>query len=958
MSAFNPSLSSRTFSNLLSMKNFFRFPLLLLLLLLTSHLLSAQNPSKTTIKGLVSDTLGTELGFATVMLLNPKDSTLANFTRSDEHGAFAFKNVRNVPYILKISYIGYLPYQQHLPVSDAEAVDLQAIRIKPISTELMEVVIRTAKAPLRIHGDTIEYDATTFKVPPGSTVEDLLRRLPGLELDADGNIRAQGKDVKRVYVDGKTFFGDDPKSATKNLGAETISKVQVYDEKSEQTKLTGVDDGKKEKAMNLELKDEFKKGSFGKLTGAVGSSDRWAARGNYNRFNQKQQLSFIGYGNNINQTGVNWEDYGEFKGQSTFSGYDNGDFGFSGNGNQYFNFGGEDGLNNFDGRGFTKNFGGGSNYNFDNKKAKFNLSYFYNETALQLDQFGFRQNFLPEGSFINTDTTNRLEFRGSHSIGTRFEKDLDSNNVLIVKANGRFSKNTTDYQQSQLFLDVTDQPTNRLAIDNDTRLNSWRVTSAAIFRHRFKKKGRSIAFSGGFNSNQSDGTENLFSINRFFEAQTFRDQIRLLNDNYNKTNQWKGSALFTEPLAKKWFWETFYNFSNSQNEVNQQAQNREIGDMRIDSLSVFYDQNTLYQRIGSSVRYSFQGLNTSVGLAAQQIRLDGEYSRDQDEPLLTDPVSRTFYNLTPNVSFNYEFKNNTSVNFDYSYNINAPQLNDLQPVPNVNNPLFRIEGNPDLRPERINQFNINYNYWNPANFANLGVGSGYSQYDDQIVYNQTIEVIDTVGIRTTTRPDNVSGGNNFEMYSWFNLPIIKTKLTLNGGVNANIGQTPAFVNGVENETNNNGYGGRLGFNFTPNQKLILGISSRLQFNDLKYSIQQEQNQRIQNHSVDASVKWQFAGKFFLESNFNYAIYRNNRFGFNRDVPIWNGSIRRLIGKNNRLEMRLAAFDLLNRRVSIIQNGSQNYVTRNIANTLARYYMLSVSYNVRGYENKLKKNNWE
>ena len=198
----------------------------LLLLLLASHLASAQSPAKTTIRGVVSDTLNAELGFATVMLLNPKDTTLVNFTRSDDKGEFVFKNVRNAHYLLKISYIGYLPYQQHLNPATEEITDLGKVRIKPISTELMEVVIRTAKAPLRIHGDTIEYDATTFKVPPGSTVEDLLRRLPGLEVDADGNVRAQGKDVKRVYVDGKTFFGDDPKSATKNLGAETISKIQ------------------------------------------------------------------------------------------------------------------------------------------------------------------------------------------------------------------------------------------------------------------------------------------------------------------------------------------------------------------------------------------------------------------------------------------------------------------------------------------------------------------------------------------------------------------------------------------------------------------------------------------------------------------------------------------------------------------------------------------------------------
>ena len=928
-----------------------------LLLLLASTHLSAQNPAKTTIKGLVTDTLGAELPFATVMLLHPKDTTLINFTRSDDQGAFAFKNVRNGAYLLKISYVGYLPYQQHLPASATETTDLGPVRIKPISTELMEVVIRTAKAPLRIRGDTIEYDASTFKVPPGSTVEDLLRRLPGIEVDADGNIRAQGKDVKRVYVDGKTFFGDDPKSATKNLGAETISKVQVYDEKSEQAKLTGVDDGKKEKAMNLEMKEEFKKGAFGKITAAVGSSERWAARGNYNRFNQKQQLSFIGYGNNINQTGVNWEDYGEFKGQSTFSDQDNGDFGFSSGGNRYSNSGDDNVMNNFDGRGFTKNHGGGTNYNFDNKKAKFNVSYFYNQTALQLDQSGFRQSFLPEGSFTNTDTTSQAEFRGNHSISTRFEKDLDSNNVLILKASTRLGKNNQDFRQSQLFRGAFEEPTNQLTLDNGNQMNSWRLTSTAIFRHRFKKKGRSVALSGGYNGNRSDGTEDLFSLNRFFEAQSFSDQVRLLNANDNQTSQWKGSALLTEPLAKKWYWETFYNLSQTQNDVNRQTSDPSLSDVRIDSLSVFYDQSTLYQRLGSSLRYSFQGLNATAGLAAQQIVLSGKYARDRDQPVLADPIQRTFSNLTPNVSLNYEFTNNTSMDVGYSYGVSAPQLNDLQPVPNVNNPAFRIEGNPNLSPERQHSLSLNYNYWNPASFANLGVGTDYNLYDSQIIYNQRIEQIDSIGIRTTTRPDNAGGGRNFNLYSWFNFPIIKTKLTLNGGPNVSFGQTPAFVNGVPNETNSNGYGGRLGLNLTPSQKLIVGLSGRLQFTDLKYSIQQEQNQRIQRHNLDASVKWQFADKFFLESNFNYGLYRNDRFGFNRDVPIWNGSVRRLVGKSNRVEMRLAAFDLLNRQISIVQNGSQNFVTRTISNTLARYYMLSVSYNVRGYENKVKKNDW-
>ncbi|MEQ1743962.1 MAG: outer membrane beta-barrel protein [Saprospiraceae bacterium] len=937
------------------MKKF--LPVLLALLCLAPLSLLAQKPSRTTIKGVIRDTTDAVAEYATVMLLSPVDSTLVNFSRSDEQGNFMFKNIKNSPYIFKASYIGHIPYQQTIEPSDTDVSDLGVVRLKPISTELMEVVIKTAKAPLRIRGDTIEYDATTFKVPPGSTVEDLLRRLPGIEVGADGSIKAQGKDVNRVYVDGKTFFGDDPKSATKNLGAETISKVQVYNEKSEQAKLTGVEDGKKEKAMNLELKEEFKKGAFGKVTAAVGTEERWAARGNYNRFDEKQQLSFIGFANNINETGVNWEDYGEFKGQNSFNDFDNGDFGFNSGGGRMYYFGDNGLMNNFDGRGFTKNHGGGVNYNFDNKKIKANANYVYNQTELNLDQFTFRETFLNNGSVTNSDTTARTEFRNNHSVAARMEHEMDSSNVLIVKTNMRISSTDNRNRQAQFFSENGTDPTNNLRINNTSDLGSLNLNGAAIFRHRFKKKGRSFAVSAAYNNNQSDGTDNLFSINEFFNAQTPTEQIRLLNLKDNTTWQAKASLLFTETLHKRWFLETFYNFSQTTNAANRQTQDPGANYQRVDALSVYYDYQVQYNRIGTDLRYSHEGMNISAGLAGQRLQLDGRYSLDEGLPLLTDPILRTFDNLVPYLDVNYDITSNLSFGADYTYQVTEPRLNDLQPVPNVTNPAFRNEGNPNLTPERSHGFSFNLNYWDPASFANVGIGSNYNLYDNQIVYNQTVEIVDSIGVRTTSRPDNVSGGNRFNAYLWSNFPIIKTKLTMNVSGNVNAGRSPAFVNDVQNETDNLGYDIRLGFSLTPSPSLILSAGGNLGFNNISYSIRAEQNQKIQNHGANASVKWQFVPKTFLESNFNYSLYKNDRFDFNQEVPIWNASVRRLLGPANRLEMRLAAFDIFNRRINITQNGTQNYVSRNTAPTLARYFMVSLSYNLRGYEDKVKKNNW-
>ncbi|MFN0212726.1 MAG: outer membrane beta-barrel protein [Saprospiraceae bacterium] len=917
--------------------------------------LHAQNPSRFNIKGVVADTTGERTAFATVMLLNPKDSTLVNFTRSGNEGEFLFKNVKNTPYLLKVSYVGHLPLQQYLPASSTETNDVGILLIKPITSELLEVVVRAAKATLSIRGDTIEYDASSFKVPPGSTVEDLLRRLPGIDVDADGNIKAQGKDVKRVYVDGKTFFGDDPKAATKNLGAETISKVQVYNEASEQSKLTGVDDGKKEKAMNLELKDEYKKGSFGKLTAAVGTEERWAGRGSFNRFNQKEQLSFIAFGNNINQTGVNWEDYGEFKGQNTFGDQDNGDFGFGGQ--RYYTIGGEDSpFNNFDGRGFSKNFGGGTNYNYDHKKVKINGSYFYKETSLDLEQFTNRQNFLPDTTYFNDESLSKADFRGSHSLSTRLNYEIDSSDLIIIKAESRFSNTHSRSIENQSFADESRLLSNKLSLDNSNVLDAWRISSSAIYRHRFKKKGRSFSVSAGYNHSQSDGSETLFSNNQFLLTGG-STQIRLFNANSNQTRQLKSSALFTETISKKWFSETFVNFSQTNNEINRPTGDPENNNQRIDSLSIYYEQEVTYARIGSSIRYSNNGMNLSAGLAGQQIQLAGVYSVDKGLPPLDNPLSQKYFNFVPNVYLEYQLPNDMWISGNYSYSVTEPRFNDLQPTPIVANPLYRVVGNPDLRPQRSHDIGGHVNYWNSSSMANFGIGVDYNLFDSQIAYSQTVEFIDSIGARTTTRPENVSGGHSFNTYVWSSIPIVKTKLNLNFNPGININRSPSFINGEENETFNQGYNLRLGLNFTPSPKIIAGLNTNARINNVSYSVQSEQNQKIRSYGADASIKWQFLDKMFLESNIIYNQFKNERFGFDQSTAIWNASVRRLFGKNNRIEVRLAAFDLLNQRVTISQSGSQNFVMNSTAPTLARYFMLSVSYNVRGYENKLKKNDW-
>jgi hypothetical protein len=753
-------------------------------------------------------------------------------------------------------------------------------------------------------------------------------------------------------VDGKTFFGDDPKAATKNLGAETISKVQVFNDKSDQAKLTGVDDGKREQTMNLELKDEFKKGAFGKFTVAGGTQERWAARGNYNRFNKKEQFSVIGYGNNINETGVNWEDYGEFKGNNSFNDFDNGDFGFGGGGRIFF-FDGGGLLNRFDGRGFTQNAGAGVNYNYTHEKTKFSSSYFYNQTRLTLDQFENRQTFLQNGSFLTQDTLGRTDFRNNHSLAARLEQMIDSNNTVIAKGNLRFSGNTTTDGQRQRFLSNENALRNRSEINNRTGLDSYTGNASAIYRHKFKKKGRNFAVSGGFNAALSDGTENLNSLNRFFNATDPNAQIRAigqLNDNLNRQRQWKSSLLFLEPLAKKYYWETFYNFSHDYREVSRDAFDTRRNNRRLDSLSTYFTNQITYNRLGTSLRYSFQGVNISAGVAGVRFDLAGRFATSQETPL-TNRVDRMFTAVTPNLNADVQLKNNGYFSVGYTFDVQAPNLNDLQPVINNNNPFFITTGNPDLLPERSHRANVWFNKFNPATFMYINFGLDYQYYQSQIIYTQSVDE----NLVTRTRPENIGGGDNASVSTYAGLPIIKTKLNFNFNGRVSRGVSPTFVNGVRNETNNQQYNFGGGFTVTPNEKMLFEIRGQLSFNNISYSIEQMQNQRIRNHGLDVSMKWNFAKKFFFESNLDYNRFRNDRFGFNQDIPILNASVRRLLLKDNKLEMRLAAFDVFNQRRNIVQQGTLNYVSQQTALTLARYFMLSLSYNMRGHADKIKKN---
>jgi hypothetical protein len=374
---------------------------------------------------------------------------------------------------------------------------------------------------------------------------------------------------------------------------------------------------------------------------------------------------------------------------------------------------------------------------------------------------------------------------------------------------------------------------------------------------------------------------------------------------------------------------------------------------RVDSISVYYNNDLTYNRLGSSLRYSSNGINVSGGLAVQRIGLDGRFANSQNATTFST-VNRTFDSFVPYFSTNIELKNNQYLNADYSVNITQPQTRDLQPVINNSNPLYVQEGNPDLLPEVRRSVEAGYGFFNPANFLNLFFNVNYGYNINQIIYNQTI---DPKTLITRTKPENITGGQSIGSYFSFGFPIKKTKLTADLSANPSFSNNLTKINGVLNDTKNQNYSFSTRLNWTPTEKFTLFANADFSTSYSNFSVSSSQDVKIINNTYSLTANVLLPKLIFFKTSLNYQIYKNERYGFDNQIPVWNASIYKVLGKEKKAEIKLSAFDILNRNLGISQSAFQNVVSQERVQTLAQYFMLSFSYNMRGIKTTLKKDNW-
>jgi hypothetical protein len=438
------------------------------------------------------------------MLLAAKDSVLVSFAATDGTGKFLLKNVNAGNYLLKLSYVGFRTQTETLEIGEAAEVDLGSMTLSAAAEVLSEVEIKADHVPIQIKKDTIEYNADAFQTQPNAVVEDLLKRLPGLEVGADGSIKAQGEDVQNVFVDGKQFFGTDPKVATKNLPAKAVKKVKVYDKLSDMAEFSGIDDGQREKTINLELREEFKTGLFGTAEAGYGSDERYMAKTNINKFTKKTQLSVIGLLNNVNEQGFSFEEYVNFSGgMRSFGGGGRG-----GGGGVPISEGISDGL--------TKTLAGGLNYNFEvGKKLDIRSSYFANGVDKNLLQNTFREGFLNGDTYNTYEDTESATDNYSHRLNLRAKYEIDSTQNVEFVGSGSIGGGDSDALELQVTFnsDLILENTGRVSdLRSSDRLN---FSSDLYYRKRLGKGGRNLSMNLSLDAGNNDGSTRLMAINEY-----------------------------------------------------------------------------------------------------------------------------------------------------------------------------------------------------------------------------------------------------------------------------------------------------------------------------------------------------------------------------------------------------------------------------------------------------------
>ena len=861
---------------------------------------------------------------ASVRLLSLPDSTFAAGIATLSNGRFTLPKVAAGKYVMNITYIGLQP--QYIPLQlNANNLNknMGTIALESDAILLQEAVITAEAPPVTVKADTTEYAASAYRVPEGSMLEELVKKLPGAEVSEDGTITVNGKEIKKIMVDGKEFFTDDPKVAMKNLPVNMVEKVKAYDKKSDMARITGIDDGDEETVLDLTVKKGMKQGWIGNLIAGYGNKDRYEAGGMISRFQDNSSLSIIGSLNNTNNKG--------------FSEFGDAGQGLSGGGGA--------------GSGITTARSLGINFAQDTKKLQVggNVQYGYSDNDAQSKSTTER--FLGEESSYENATNASRRKRHDVRADFRLEWRPDSMTTIIFRPNASYSRTEANSNSTSETLANDYSPVNDKSSSSFSKSNNLSFNGRLEAFRKLNNKGRNISLRANFG--YSDGETNSMSISEttFFEPEP--DSIvswERTTDRNSDSRNWSVSASYTEPVFKNHFLQLRYEFAHrkrlSESLVSDPDSIAIMPNGYVESLSSrvenFYDTHS----VDASIRGIHPKMMYSAGvtLTPQSSRSETTIGPNSSKQLPTQNVT----NFAPQVMFRYMFNRQHVLMLRYRGRSSEPNIEDLQQVIDQTDPLNIRYGNPNLKPSFTHNVMMFYNKYIPEHMRSYSMNLFYSNTQNSVA-NQTSYDPSTGG--TVSKKVNVNGNWNARGYFSFNTPLKNRKYTISSNANAQFRDQVSYTSvekkgdapkeGELSTTHNLTLSERLTGSYRAD-KFDISLNASINYNLAKNSKQVNSNRETFDYYMGGSTNVTLPWSLYLSTDINYRIKDGYSGDFNANEMIWNAQISKNLLKN-KATLRFKIYDILKEQSNLSRTITETRMSDVEYNTLGSYFMVHFVY---------------
>ena len=874
------------------------------------------------VTGNIKTAEGKSLSNATVSLYynNIKD-TLKTVT--NEKGNYVFNKVPAKNVTISVSYIGYKRFIENYDFSNtkSDVVNNEVIMTAGDYT-LETVTIESSK--IQIKEDTVSYkiDSTMFR--KNDNVEEVLKKLPGVEVDKDGKVTAQGKEVTKVKVNGKEFFGGDVKTATRQLNADMVDKIQIVDDYGDQSAFTGIKDGDPTKTLNIQLKKDKNKGYFGNATAGGGTDKRYLTSLNLNRFNNSQQISLTG---NLNNTNANLFDFSRIPGgMGAIAGSMVRSFG-GGAGSPFGNLGNSDGV------GVTKTLG--FNYRED-LSAKLTMygSYSFSEKNNTVFNNINQQNIQRDSVQTNQQKTSDYSITDNHRFSFNVEYKIDSFNYIKINPGVTYRKLNDSYRSDFTFFDPKGGLRNKGFNTDNNYSSTPNFTGNILYNHRFHKKGRTLSLNLNAGKSSTDANDDINNTTSFFSngSPVFNSNINQNVTQDNQNHNYGVSASFNEQLSKKRTLE--FNYAYNKKFIGNDKETFDVtnsGKQMVDSLTNIFENIYTTNKFGLNFRTTEKKYNYSVGLAVQPATIESNSFSGAKLKFKQDII-----NYFPVVRFAYNFSKSKSFNLNYNGNTSQPTYQQLQPIYDFSNRQNIILGNPDLRPEFTNTFSMRFN-----NFDFISGNVFFSNISASFVKDKIVNNVLQKGFGLQeTRYLNTDGFYNLNAFYTYSKPIKNRKYVFNYGGTINYNNNISFLNFEKNTGRNWIVSQRLSMDYKLKKWLETSGGFNYTLNDNKTSLSAITNSSIKALNITHSSRLFFKNDFIL----SYDLEKNINKGYANNVVanplIINASLEKQLLKKKNASIKLQAFDLLNQNTNVNRSVTAYSITDTRTNRLQRYFMLS------------------